>query len=172
MGASKTNSRSQGKVSVLSATPFLWFNNQAEEAATFYVSLFRGSKINSISRTPGGPKGKKAPAFVVEFTVAGTPLVALNGGPTFQLTPAFSLQVSCRGQSEVDALWTRLARGGKLSQCGWLVDRFGLSWQIIPTRLGELLSDPDPARAGRAMTAMMKMGKIDVVRLEAAADGK
>lgn len=158
------------KVSVNSVTPFLWFNHEAEEAAKFYASLIRGSKITHVTRIPSADGSGPGTAMVVEFELAGQPLVALNGGPTYRLTPAFSLSVSCRGQREVDFLWTQLSRGGQKSQCGWLVDRFGLSWQIVPVRLMELLSDPDPGRAQRAMGAMMKMTKIDVAKLELAAN--
>jgi predicted 3-demethylubiquinone-9 3-methyltransferase (glyoxalase superfamily) len=154
------------RAKVESITPFLWFNDQAEEAARFYVATFAGSRITSVS--PGGPKGK---ALLVEFELGGTAFIALNGGPTFRPTPAFSVFVSCPSQRVVDVLWSRLVRGGKPSRCGWLVDRYGLSWQIIPSRLSELLGDPDPARAGRALNSMMKMGKIEVKKLERAADG-
>ena len=153
----------QPRVRVRGITPFLWFDDQAEEAARFYVASFARSRITAVR--PGGPGGK---ALVVEFELAGTPFIALNGGPVYRPTPAFSLFVSGDGQSEVDALWSRLVRGGEPSRCGWLVDRFGLSWQIIPTRLTELLSDPDPERAGRALAAMMTMQKIVVRTLERA----
>lgn len=154
------------RLRVEAITPFLWFNDQAEEAARFYVASFARSRITAVR--PGGPGGK---AMIVEFELAGTPFIALNGGPVYKPTPAFSIFVSCAGQSEVDALWSRLVRGGTPSRCGWLIDRFGLSWQIIPTRLGELLGDSDPERAGRALGAMMKMQKIVVRTLERAADG-
>jgi predicted 3-demethylubiquinone-9 3-methyltransferase (glyoxalase superfamily) len=148
------------RVRVDGITPFLWFDDQAEEAARFYVATFAGSRITAVR--PGGPKGKP---LAVEFELGGTPFVALNGGPTYRLSPAFSVFVQCRTQRDVDVLWTRLVRGGEPSQCGWLVDRFGLSWQVIPNRLGELLGDRDPARAQRAMEAMFKMQKIDVPTL-------
>lgn len=151
------------RVRVRGITPFLWFDDQAEEAARFYVASLARSRITAVQ--PGGPGGK---ALVVEFELGGTPFIALNGGPVYRPTPAFSIYVSCAGQTEVDALWSRLVRGGEPSRCGWLVDRFGLSWQIIPTRLTELLSDPDPERAGRAFAAMMKMQKIGVRTLEQA----
>jgi predicted 3-demethylubiquinone-9 3-methyltransferase (glyoxalase superfamily) len=154
------------RVRVESITPFLWFDDQAEEAARFYVASFAGSRITGV--TPGGPKGKP---LVVEFELGGTRFVALNGGPVYLPTPAFSIAVSCPSQREVDVLWTRLVRGGQPSRCGWLVDRFGLSWQILPKRLRELLSDPDPERAGRALKAMMRMQKIVVRTLERAAAG-
>jgi predicted 3-demethylubiquinone-9 3-methyltransferase (glyoxalase superfamily) len=154
------------RVRVEALTPFLWFNDQAEDAARFYVATFAGSKITA--RHPGGPRGKP---LVVEFQLGGTPFVALNGGPAYRLSPAFSIAVACRNQQQVDVLWGRLLRGGKASQCGWLVDRFGLSWQIVPTRMMQLLGDPDPERAQRAFRAMMKMVKIDLPTLERAARG-
>lgn len=151
------------RVRVESLTPFLWFDDQAEEAARYYVASFAGSRITGVRA--GGPNGKP---LAVEFELMGTPFIALNGGPAYALTPAFSIFVSCAGQREVDALWTRLLRGGRRSRCGWLVDRFGLSWQIIPKRLVELLGDADPERAARALQAMLTMQKIDVRALERA----
>lgn len=146
-------------------TPFLWFDHEAEEAANLYVSIFPRSRILDVSR-----KGKVA--FSVTFEVAGQRLMALNGGAHYQLTPAFSLFVSCVDQAEVDLLWDKLlAGGGKPTRCGWLVDRYGLSWQIIPKALMELMSDPDPAKAGRVVKAMMEMVKIDVAALERAHAG-
>lgn len=164
--------RRVSKVAVNAVTPFLWFDDEAEEAATFYVSIFRDSRITEVSRGPGSERSRKGKAMTVSFELAGQPVIALNGGPVFRHTPAFSFFVSCSTQEQVDELWTRLTRGGKPSQCGWLEDRFGVSWQIIPARLPELLSDPDPGRAGRALAAMMKMKKIDIRTLERAADGK
>jgi predicted 3-demethylubiquinone-9 3-methyltransferase (glyoxalase superfamily)/uncharacterized protein YndB with AHSA1/START domain len=149
-------------------TPFLWFNDNAEDAAKFYVSVFKGSRI--LSTMPGGPGGKP---MTVELELDGQRLVFLNGGPTFQLTEAFSLSVSVESQQEVDALWSTLtADGGAESQCGWLKDRFGLSWQIVPVQLMRLLNDRDPGRAQRSMQAMLKMKKIIIKDLEAAADAK
>jgi predicted 3-demethylubiquinone-9 3-methyltransferase (glyoxalase superfamily) len=146
-------------------TPFLWFDGQAEEAMQFYVSVFPKSKVLSVMP---GPDGK---AMSVSFELEGQPFHALNGGPDFKFTPAISLFVSCETQAEVDELWERLSEGGRKDQCGWLQDRYGLSWQIIPTALGRLLGDPDRARAGRAMNAMLQMKKIDVAGLERAAAG-
>jgi predicted 3-demethylubiquinone-9 3-methyltransferase (glyoxalase superfamily) len=171
MKARKSPVRGAPKVAVNGITPFLWYVREAEEAATFYVSLFRNSRILDVNR-PGGSGGRsQGPAQSVVFRIAGRELIALNGGPMFRFTPAISLFVSCTGQAQVDALRGKLTRGGKASQCGWLTDRFGLSWQIIPSRLIELLNDPDSNRAGRALAAMMKMQKIDVATLERAADG-
>ena len=144
-------------------TPFLWFDGQAEEAMNFYVSIFPNSRVLGV--TPG-PDGK---AMSVSFELDGQRFHALNGGPQFSFTPAISLFVSCETQAEVDELWERLSRGGSKERCGWLRDRYGLSWQVIPTALGRLMGDPDRARAGRVMNAMLQMDKIDIAGLERAA---
>jgi predicted 3-demethylubiquinone-9 3-methyltransferase (glyoxalase superfamily) len=148
-------------------TTFLWFDDQAEEAAKFYISLFKKSRITGVSGSNG--KGK---ALVVSFRLEGQDFMALNGGPHFKFTPAISLFVDCQTQKEVDRLWKKLGEGGKDSQCGWLQDKYGLSWQIVPTILGKLLGDPDPAKAGRAMEAMMGMGKLDIAALKRAHSGR
>ena len=149
-------------------TPFLWFDAQAEEAAKFYVSIFKNSKLGTISRYgPAGP-GPEGSVMSVTFQLEGMEFFAINGGPQFSFTPAISLFVSCETQAEVDELWGKLTAGGKESQCGWLQDRYGLSWQIVPNLLGRLLADKDPARAGRVMKAMLQMGKIDIARLQEA----
>lgn len=149
------------KIAVKGITPFLWFKDNAQEAAEFYVALFKGSKIRS--RSPQS----------VEFTLAGQDFYALNGGPHYQLTPAYSMFVEVTTQQEVDYLWNALtADGGQESMCGWLVDKFGLSWQVIPTKLPKLLYHKDPGVAQRAMEAMLKMQKIDIATLERAAKGK
>ncbi|MED7928457.1 VOC family protein [Nonomuraea sp. LP-02] len=146
-------------------TTYLWFDNQAEEAAAFYTSLFAGSRIVRVQRN-----GDADTVMLVEFELAGQRFLALNGGPHFTFNEAVSLYVDCETQEEVDELWARLtADGGEESQCGWLKDRWGLSWQIVPSRLPELISDPDPGRAGRAMKAMLGMRKIDIRALEEAA---
>ncbi len=145
--------------------PCLWFDGQAEDAATFYVTLFEDSKITGVMRGPDGA------AIGVDFRLAGQEVQALNGGPQHTLSPAFSMSVRCEDQAEVDRLWAVLTDGGEEQPCAWLVDRFGLSWQIVPDRLIELLNDPDPGRAQRAMQAMLQMTKIDIRSLEAAADG-
>jgi predicted 3-demethylubiquinone-9 3-methyltransferase (glyoxalase superfamily) len=145
---------------------FLWFDDQAEEAMNFYTSVFPDSKVLSVSRHDGK-------VLTGSFQLAGQEFMALNGGPQFKFTEAISLFVKCKDQAEVDALWAKLtADGGEESQCGWLKDKYGLSWQIIPDALGRLLGDPDPERAGRAMQAMLQMRKIDVATLERAADGR
>lgn len=149
---------------------FLWFDTQAEEAAQFYTSLFADSKILEVSRYPESSPGPAGGVMTVTFQLAGTQFVALNGGPHFKFTEAISLQVDCETQQEVDTLWAELtADGGAESQCGWLKDKYGLSWQIIPKALLRLLQDPDPARARRATQAMLQMKKIDVAALERAA---
>ena len=145
-------------------TPFLWFDSQAEQAAKFYVSVFKGkSKIRSVMRDPGGGPGPKGAAITVAFTLDGQELVALNGGPHYTLTPAFSLVVSCKTQREIDRYWRVLSQGGAESRCGWLTDKFGLSWQVVPENLGKLLATP------RAMQAMLQMKKLDLAELKAAA---
>jgi predicted 3-demethylubiquinone-9 3-methyltransferase (glyoxalase superfamily) len=152
-------------------TPFLWFDDQAEEAARFYVSIFKNSKIGDISRyTEAGP-GPVGSAMVVAFELDGQRFDALNGGPTFAFTEAVSFTVDCETQAEVDYFWTALSAGGETSQCGWLKDRYGLSWQIVPAALPRIMSNPDPAKVKRAMEAMFTMTKLDIAALEAAAEG-
>jgi predicted 3-demethylubiquinone-9 3-methyltransferase (glyoxalase superfamily) len=150
-------------------TPFLWFDNQAEEAMNFYVSIFKNSKAGRVTRYGDAGPGPKGSVMSVTFQLEGQQFMALNGGPMFQFTPAISLFVDCETQEEVDELWEKLSAGGKPDRCGWLKDKFGLSWQIIPKALGELLGDKDPARASRAMKAMLKMSKIDVAEMKRAA---
>ncbi len=150
-------------------TPFLWFNQEAEEAVNFYVSLFKDSKILSVSRYGDSGPGPKGSVMVVSFQLAGQKFTALNGGPHFKFTEAVSLFVDCESQEEVDTLWSKLtANGGQESQCGWLKDRYGLSWQIVPTRFMQMMQDKDPRRTQRVMQAMMTMKKFDLARLEQA----
>lgn len=152
-------------------TPFLWFDNQAEEAAKFYVSIFKNSKIVNVARYGEAGPGPKGSAMTVAFHLDGQDFTALNGGPVFKFNESISFVVSCKTQQEVDDYWKKLtADGGEESQCGWVKDKYGLSWQIIPTALNELLSDPDPKRADRAMKAMLGMKKIDIAALEKAAN--
>jgi predicted 3-demethylubiquinone-9 3-methyltransferase (glyoxalase superfamily) len=153
-------------------TPFLWFDNEAEEAATLYARVFPGSKITNVQRYgPAGP-GPEGTVMVVQFELDGQVFTALNGGPQgFAFNESVSFVVDCRDQAEVDHYWDALtADGGEPGPCGWLKDKYGLSWQIVPTALNELLADPDPGRANRAMQAMLKMQRIDVAELYAAAD--
>ncbi|MEA1015560.1 VOC family protein [Sphingosinicella sp. LY1275] len=151
-------------------TPCLWYDGQAEEAANFYVSLLLDSRIDKVMRSPAdNPSTPEGAVLTVEFTLAGQSYLALNGGPLFHFTEAVSFMIACDDQAEVDRLWDALTSdGGSPSQCGWLKDRFGLSWQIVPRRLMELMSDPDPDRARRVMQAMMEMGKIDIAAIERA----
>ncbi len=152
--------------------PCLWFDGKAEEAASFYVTLLPESHIDKVWRTPAEtPSGPAGMVLTVDFTLGGQKFQGLNGGPHFTFNEAVSFVIDCDDQAEVDRLWDALtANGGEPGPCGWLKDRFGLSWQIVPRRLVELLNDPDPERARRAMDAMLKMGKIDVAQLERAAD--
>ena len=146
-------------------TPFLWFDTQAEEAMNFYVSVFKNSKVNNVSR---GPDGK---AFTVSFELNGQEFMGLNAGPQFKFNEAVSFFVNCKDQAEVDYYWEKLtADGGEESMCGWLKDKYGLSWQIIPKALGELMGDPDPVKSQRVMQAMLQMQKIIVADLERAHD--
>jgi predicted 3-demethylubiquinone-9 3-methyltransferase (glyoxalase superfamily) len=150
-------------------TPFLWFDGNAEEAANFYISIFKNSKMGKISRYGDAGPGPKGSAMSVTFQIEGQEFYALNGGPQFKFTPAISFFVNCETQQEVDELWEKLSAGGRTDRCGWLQDKFGLSWQIIPTVLGQLLGDKDPQRAKRAMQAMLQMTKIDIEKLQQAA---
>ena len=153
-------------------TPFLWFDHQAEEAAAFYAAIFKNSKINSVARYGDAGPGPKGTAMTVGFELDGQRFVALNGGPYFKFTEAVSFVVNCENQQEVDYYWDHLIAGGAASQCGWLKDKFGLSWQIVPTVLPELLTHPDPATSQRVMQAMMKMIKLDIKQLEQAREQK
>lgn len=153
-------------------TPHLWFDNEAEEAAQLYTSIFRNSKIHSVNQFGDGSPGEIGTAMTVDFEIEGQQVIALNAGPHFKLNEAFSFFVSCESQQEVDELWAKLtADGGEESQCGWLKDRFGVSWQIIPKRLMELMQDEDKEAADRVMKAMLEMRKIDVPTLEKAYAG-
>jgi predicted 3-demethylubiquinone-9 3-methyltransferase (glyoxalase superfamily) len=152
-------------------TPCLWFDTQGEDAAQFYVSVFPNSQIVDVAYYGSAGPRDEGTVMTVEFDLDGQRFVALNGGPEFTFSEALSFQVSCETQEEVDHYWSKLSEGGQEGPCGWLKDRFGLSWQIVPTALPRLLSDPDRERAQRAMAAMMKMGKLEIAQLEAAANG-
>ncbi|MEZ5116015.1 MAG: VOC family protein [Candidatus Nanopelagicales bacterium] len=154
-----------------SLVPNLWFDTQAEEAAQFYVSVFPNSRILSTSRYSDAGPGEPGSVMTVEFELDGTRFVGINGGPRFTFDEAVSFAITCRDQDEVDHYWDRLTDGGEESMCGWLKDRFGLSWQVIPEGLGDVLGDPDPARAQRAVQAMLGMRKLDLPALRRAADG-
>jgi predicted 3-demethylubiquinone-9 3-methyltransferase (glyoxalase superfamily) len=153
-------------------TTFLWFDNNAEEAMNHYVSIFKNSKIVDIVRNGEAGPGAPGTVLVGTFRIEGQDFIALNGGPQFKFTEAISLVVNCDTQEEVDSLWAKLSAGGAPGQCGWLKDKFGLSWQIVPRALPRLLKDPDPAKAGRVMQAMMQMTKIDIAALERAHRGQ
>ena len=153
-------------------TPFLWFDNQAEEAVNFYTSIFKNSKIKSVTRygeagaeASGRPKGT---VMTVTFELEGQEFIALNGGPHFKFTEAISFVVNCETQGEVDELWEKLSEGGEKGQCGWLKDKYGVSWQIVPTVLGEMLQDKDPKKSEKVMKALLQMGKIDIKTLKQA----
>jgi predicted 3-demethylubiquinone-9 3-methyltransferase (glyoxalase superfamily) len=150
--------------------PFLWFDDQAEDAAKFYVSLFKDSKIVNVARYGEGGPGPKGTAMSVTFELAGQKFMALNGGPHFKFSEAISFFINCETQQEVDELWEKLAAGGEKSRCGWLKDKYGLSWQVIPRALGEMLQDKDPKKSQRVMQAMLKMDKIDIAGLRRAYD--
>lgn len=151
--------------------PCLWFDNQGEEAATFYTSVFPNSRITEVTHHGKRPMGEEGAVMTVSFLLDGQEYVALNGGPQLTFTEAISLQVHCGSQAEVDDYWAKLTEGGEEGACGWVKDRYGLSWQIVPAGMAELFSDPDPARAQRAVQAMLQMRKLDVAALRAAADG-
>ena len=157
-------------------TPFLWFDDDAEEAVKFYVSIFKNSKIGRMTRygeegakVSGRPEGT---VMTIAFQLEGQTFAALNGGPHFKFTEAISLVVNCKTQKEVDELWEKLSEGGEEGQCGWLKDKFGVSWQIVPTALGKLMGDPDPEKSRRVIEAMLQMHKIDVAKLKQAHEGR
>jgi len=159
-------------MTIKSITPFLWFDTQAEEAAEFYCSIFPNSKITGVSHYSDAGPLPAGTAMTVSFVLDGQELTALNGGPHFKLTEAFSLSISCADQDEVDHYWEKLtAAGGEESQCGWLKDRYGLSWQVTPAGMEEIIGGDDPERVQRAMQAMFGMKKLDLAALQAAADG-
>ena len=149
-------------------TPFLWFNNQAEEAVNLYVSIFKNSRIVSLSRYGDAGPGPKGSVMSMTFELEGQQFYALNGGPHFSFTPAISLFVNCETQAEVDELWDKLSTGGRKDRCGWLQDKYGLSWQIVPSVLGQLLGDKNPSKSSSVMRAMLQMDKLDIARLQQA----
>jgi predicted 3-demethylubiquinone-9 3-methyltransferase (glyoxalase superfamily) len=151
-------------------TPFLWFDGKAEEAAKFYTSIFKDSKITKVTRYGGAGPGAKGSVMSVVFQLEGQEFFALNGGPHFTFSPAISFFVNCETQGEVDALWEKLSAGGEKQRCGWLKDKFGVSWQVTPTVLAKLLADPDSQKAQRVMATMLEMRKIDIASLERAAE--
>jgi predicted 3-demethylubiquinone-9 3-methyltransferase (glyoxalase superfamily) len=149
-------------------TPFLWFDDKAEEAMNFYVSIFKNSKIGSVARYGEAGPGPKGTVMTAAFELNGQEFVALNGGPHFKFTEAVSFVVNCETQAEVDEFWEKLSEGGEKSRCGWLKDKYGLSWQVVPTVLGELMQDKDPEKSKRVMESMLQMDKIDIKTLKQA----
>jgi predicted 3-demethylubiquinone-9 3-methyltransferase (glyoxalase superfamily) len=152
-------------------TPFLWFDNQAEEAARFYTSIFKNSRVIETMRRGSSGPGEAGAVMSVTFVLDGQNFIALNGGPHFTFNEAISLFVNCEDQHEVDDLWERLSEGGEKRQCGWLKDKFGISWQIVPAALGRMLHDPDAEKSSRVMQALLQMEKLDLARLRQAYDG-
>ncbi len=153
-------------------SPFLWFDDKAEEAMNFYVSIFKNSKIVNVSRYGEGGPGPKGMVMTGTFELEGQKFMALNGGPHFKFSPAISFFVNCETQTEVDELWEKLSEGGEKQRCGWVTDKFGVSWQIIPAALGKMLSNPDPVKSKNVMNAMLQMDKIDIARLKQAYEQK
>lgn len=153
-------------------TPFLWYDNSAEEAMNYYTSIFKNSKVLSVTRYSEGGPGVPGTVMTATFQLEGQEFMALNGGPHFKFTEAISLFVNCETQQEVDELWEKLSEGGERSRCGWLKDKYGLSWQVIPSVLGEMLQDKDPQKSKRVMEAMLQMDKFDIKTLEEAYDGQ
>jgi predicted 3-demethylubiquinone-9 3-methyltransferase (glyoxalase superfamily) len=153
-------------------TPFLWFDGKAEEAMNFYVATIPNSKVLGVTRVGDAGPGPKGSVITTNFLLNGLELVALNGGPQFKFTEAISFAIHCETQEEVDRYWEKLSDGGSQDKCGWLKDKYGLSWQIVPVQLLQMLSDKDPEKAGRAMTAMLKMKKLEIAELKRAFDGK
>jgi predicted 3-demethylubiquinone-9 3-methyltransferase (glyoxalase superfamily) len=149
-------------------TPFLWFDTQAEEAANFYVSIFRNSRIVAVSRYGDTGPGPRGSVMTVAFELDGQRFTGLNGGPQFKFTEAISLSVACKTQAEIDELWDKLSQGGQEVQCGWLKDKYGLSWQVVPERLSELVSGADPKKSNKVMEALLQMKKLDIATLERA----
>src|SRR5213080_2067061 len=153
-------------------TPFLWYDNQAEEAAKFYTSIFKNSRILSTTKYPEGSPGPEGSVMTIQFQLEGQDFIALNGGPIFKFTEAISFSVDCQTQEEVDELWEKLSAGGSKGRCAWLKDKYGLSWQIVPRALVQLLQDEDPVKSKRVMAAMLQMDKIDIAKLKQAYEGK
>ena len=153
-------------------TPFLWFDGKAEEAMNFYMSIFKNSKVGRVTRYGAAGPGPKGAVMSATFQLEGQEFMALNGGPQFTFTPAISFFVNCETQQEVDELWENLSEGGQKDRCGWLKDKYGLSWQIIPSALGKMLGDKDPEKSKRVMEAMLQMNKIDIKGLQKAYEGK
>jgi predicted 3-demethylubiquinone-9 3-methyltransferase (glyoxalase superfamily) len=168
--AGEPESKSKEENDMQKITPFLWFDGKAEEAMNFYISIFKNSKVVSVHRYGDAGPGPKGTVMAATFQLEGQAFTALNGGPQFTFSPAISFFVSCQTQQEVDELWERLSEGGEKQNCGWLRDKYGVSWQIIPSALGEMLNDTDRIKANRVMKAMLQMHKIDIKGLKQAYD--
>jgi predicted 3-demethylubiquinone-9 3-methyltransferase (glyoxalase superfamily) len=153
-------------------TPFLWFDGEAEEAMNFYLSVFEDAKVTGLTRTTEAGPGAKGSVLSASFQLCGQDFIALNGGPQYKFTPAVSFLVACRTQEEIDRYWDKLVSGGKPVQCGWLTDRYGLSWQIVPAALADMLQDKDAEKSRRVMQAMLKMVKLDIAELKRAHEGR
>ncbi len=153
-------------------TPFLWFDGNAEEAANFYISVFKKSKITRVSRYSESGPGPQGSVMTIAFELNGQEFVALNGGPEFKFNEAISFVVNCENQEEVDDFWEKLSDGGRIIECGWLRDKYGVTWQIVPTALLKLMADPDPEKSGRVVQAMLRMKKIEIAGLIAASEGR
>jgi predicted 3-demethylubiquinone-9 3-methyltransferase (glyoxalase superfamily) len=160
------------RVAVQKITPFLWFDGRAEEAANFYTSIFKNSKIQSVSRYGEAGPGRIGSVMTATFLLDGQEFIALNGGPQFTFSPAISFFVHCETQTEVDEFWEKLSEGGSKRNCGWLQDKFGISWQIVPTALGKMLHDKDSEKSKRVMKAMLQMNKLEIELLERAYEGR
>jgi predicted 3-demethylubiquinone-9 3-methyltransferase (glyoxalase superfamily) len=160
------------EANVQGITPFLWFDKQAEEAANFYVSLFPNSKVLDVTRHGEAGPGEPGTVMTIDFELDGRPFVALNGGPEFKFTEAISFLINCESQEEIDELWEKLSEGGEKGPCGWLKDKYGVSWQVVPTLLDQMIRDPDAEKSQRVIRAMMEMGKIEIELLERAYEGR
>jgi predicted 3-demethylubiquinone-9 3-methyltransferase (glyoxalase superfamily) len=169
---SPSSQQREKEIDMQKITPFLWFDGKAEEAMNFYTSIFKNAKVGSVTRYGDAGPGPKGSVMSATFEIEGQEFYALNGGPHYKFTPAISFFVKCKTQQEVDTYWDALSAGGEKMQCGWLTDKFGVSWQIIPTVLGEMLGDKDPAKARRVMEAMLKMRRIEIETLQRAYDGR
>ena len=172
MAAVAVDGRAGTEDNMQKITPFLWFDSQAEDAANFYVSVFKNSKVKAVSRYGDAGPGPKGSVMTVAFELNGQDFTALNAGPQFKFSPAISFVVNCETQEEVDHYWEKLSAGGRTDQCGWLTDKFGLSWQVVPTILGKLMSSGDARKGERVMKALLQMKKLDVAALQQAADSK
>jgi predicted 3-demethylubiquinone-9 3-methyltransferase (glyoxalase superfamily) len=172
MTVSESKRDRQGKNTMQKLTPFLWFKDNAEEAMRFYVSIFKNSKVLGLSRYENAGPGADESVVIANFQIEGMEFTAINGGPLYHLTPAISFVVNCETQEEVDWYWDKLSEGGEKSQCGWLTDKFGVTWQVVPVVLNRYLSDPDPVKSKRVMNVMLQMTKLEIAPLQRAYEGR